>query len=109
MWQDKLGGTNVYTPSPHVSFLSSFSCSQRMTGLWASSPQGKLAEGELKLIMRPSAIGAAEKERGCLKAPGEEGARETQKGPHFVVSETRGDMHEGEGAKQTSGEGCEMP
>lgn len=30
---------------------------------------------------------------GSLKAAGEERARETQKGPHLVVSETRGGPH----------------
>lgn len=57
-----------------------------------------------------SAIGATGKERVCLKAVTWGGeSQETQKGPHFVVSENGGDLHSGEGAKQTSGDDCEIP
>lgn len=47
-------------------FSLSFSCCQLITRLWVSSLQRKLAVEELKLITW-SAIGAIEKERGCLK------------------------------------------
>lgn len=65
--------------------------------------------GELKLIMW-SAIWATGKEQVCLKAVTWRGENQgnTERAT-FCVSENGGDLHSGEGAKQTSGEDCEMP
>lgn len=94
MWQDHFWGTNLYPPSPHMSFPFSLSCSQLGTApTWASSPQGQLAV-ETTEVDNVAWHGGHRRRGGCAlrQWPGEKRARETQKGPHFVVSENRGDL-----------------